>query len=132
MNYTQFKQEQEKKYNEFPFLFAFSDKQLEEGKEKLGVKENKELLSIGQGAFIRKKDIQAFKDLVDTFDKEKTEFLKDEKNLQDALEYELANHEYCITYSHEPTLEVLGLSFESLTDRQKEILKKAKENCLKE
>jgi hypothetical protein len=131
MKYTKFKQEQEKKYNEFPFMYAFNSKQLNEGMKKLNVKNADELYSIGGGGFIRKKDDKAFQDLINTVEKEIEEFLKDDDQLLDALKYELGNHEYCISYDYEPVLEALGLPrYQDLTGRQKEILNKAKKQYL--
>mgnify|MGYP006971785061 CR=1 FL=1 len=130
MKYQTFRDKQEKKYSEFPLVFAFSDKQLEEGKEKLGVKDNNELSSIGGGGYIKKTDSEAYKNLINGFDRDLKTFLKDDKQFVEALEYELSNHEYCITYDYEPTLDALGLSFESLTEKQKDLLVLAKKNYL--
>ena len=54
--YSAFKKSKQQKVDEFPMIFAFSQEQLEEGKARLGVTDNKELLSIGAGGFIRKSD----------------------------------------------------------------------------
>lgn len=130
MNYIAFKETLQKKINEFPILFAFNEEQLEKGKQKLGVKENNELISIGNGGFIRKVDKTAFINLSKDSTKELEEFLSEEDHLFDAFKYELSNHEYCISNDHDSALEALGLSFEELTEEQKKILKRAKRKYL--
>ena len=109
MKYTDFTKEIQAKIDAFPFMFAFSNQQLEEGKQKLGVTDNSELLSIGAGGFIRKTDKQAYFDLMKSHDKSLTDFLKDPEQLKDAFKYELDNHEFCITWETEPALEALGI-----------------------
>lgn len=130
MKYYEFKQQQEKKLNDFPIFFAFSDKQFEEGKEKLQIKDNSELLSIGAGGYIRKSDKEAFKKMFNDSDIARQEFLKDPEQLKDALIYELGNHEFCITYDYDDALEALDLDINTMTEEQKEILKQAKNEYL--
>ncbi|WP_195336948.1 DUF7659 family protein [Paraclostridium bifermentans] len=122
--YRELKEKQGKEVNEFPMMFAFSNKQFAEGMEKLGLKENEtnKLLSIGAGGFIRKSDRKAFDDM----------FVRQEKELKNAIEedltgegfiynmfnYELGNHEYCITWELDETLNTLGLTMEEINSNE--------------
>lgn len=126
MKYTELLKKQSQEFEKIPKFFAFSQKQLEEWKEKLGVKDNKELLSIGHGWFIKKTDWNAYENKMEEMDKEKIEFLSVRENLIDSLVYELGNHEHCITWRYSDALEALGLELDTLTDFQKECLKEAK------
>jgi hypothetical protein len=104
-------------------MFAFSNQQFTEGKQKLGVTDNSELLSIGYGGYIRKTDREAYRDLLEAGDKELKEYLKEPEQLKDALIYELGNHEYCITYDLEPALEALSL--DNPTPEQQSVISEA-------
>ena len=125
--YSTFKKSKQQKVDEFPMMFAFSQEQLEEGKARLGVTDNKELLSIGAGGFIRKSDREEFDNLFIQLDKELAENLNDDEFLYEAFLYELANHEYCYSWDLTDSLDVLGLTVEQVKadDRMYSILKKA-------
>lgn len=125
ITYKQFKDIQAKGINDFPMFFAFNDSQFEEGKQKLGITSNSELLSIGMGGYIRKTDRELFKLTLSNKNKALKEFLKDNDNLKDALVYELNNHEYFITRDKTDTLNSLDLVYDKLSDTQKVILKQA-------
>lgn len=127
--YLEFKEEVEKEINDFPCFYAFSEEQLKEGLKKL--KTNKgNICSIGYGGFIRKSDKEAYKKMWDDLNKKEKELLKDKEFLFQAFRYELANHEFCITYDYEDALSVFGLEYEDLTEEQLNILEKAKEDYL--
>lgn len=110
----------QKEVDNFPFIFAFSAKQLEEGKKKLGVKSNSELLSIGAGGFVRKIDEAAMSEM---FSRQRQE-LKDniaadttgEGFIKAMFAYELEEHEYCVTYDLEQTLNALELTVNEIND----------------
>ena len=125
--YSTFKKSKQQKVDEFPMMFAFSQEQFEEGKARLGVTDNKELLSIGAGGFIRKSDREEFDNLFIQLDKELAENLNDDEFLYEAFLYELANHEYCYSWDLTDSLDVLGLTVEQVKsdDRMYSILKKA-------
>lgn len=125
MKYYNFKQENSKKFEAFPMAFAYNKQQFEEAKIKLGVKDSSELYSIWGNGLIRKTDSEAFNKLVDDIYKSHTEFLAIPENLKDAMVYELENHEFCYTGEVEDTLEALGLSLDTITEEQKNILKEA-------
>lgn len=129
--YLILKAKHEKLINDFPQFFAFSESQFEEGLKKLNTtKEN--LVSTGYGGFIKKEDKNKYIEMFKEINKESKESLKDDGLLFDALRYELSNHEFIITYDYKDTLNALGLSYESLTENQINILEKAKENYLQE
>lgn len=133
-NYFDMKARHEKEINEFPFGFAFSNEQFKNMMEKWGLTENDtdKILSIGMGGFIRKTDKESMEKLLERHKEEKEKVLSNDKFLQEAIEYELANHEYIITYDAEPTLSALGFNLEILQDKRfKNIFEKAKKNYLK-
>lgn len=131
--YIEYKDEFEKTVNNFPMMFAFSNEQLEQGKTQLGVSDNKELLSIGDGGFIRKTDRQAYLDMVDYLNEKLQQGLfNDDEFLYEAFLYELGNHEYCITYDLTDMLDTLCLDEEQVRNnpRMNKILNTALDNYL--
>lgn len=133
-SYLDMKARHEKEINEFPFGFAFSNEQFKEMMEKWGLTENDtdKILSIGMGGYIRKIDKENMQNLFKRHKEEKEKGYKNDQFLQSAIEYELGNHEYIITYDLEPTLSALGYSIDILQNKRfKNILEKAKKNYLK-
>lgn len=116
--YVELKNKLQKEFDEFPFGFAFSQEQFEKMKEELGVKENNELISIGAGGYIRKSDEKALDDLINGKELRMKEAIDQDKTgegfIKDMFLYELANHEYCITYELEDTLNALDLTYEDV------------------
>ena len=111
--------------------FAFSDKQFNELMIKLGYDDEnvflKDIMTIGGGSIILKKDKELIMNTFDRIDKELTENFKNDEFLESAFEYELGNHEYCITYDISETLDVLDISYDEykMSERIKKIAKKA-------
>ena len=128
--YLIFKKEMEGNINNFPMFFAFSDDQFKEGLNKLEVKKN-EIISIGAGGFIRKSDKKKYLKMLENHNQKEEGLLKDDDFLFQGFRYELANHEFCITYDYTDTLNCFGLDEESLTKKQINILERAKEDYLK-
>ena len=117
--------------SKFPIFYAFDKKQFEDGLKKLNTnKEN--LLNVGFSGFIKNTDFKKYKEMWEKITKETKEALKDNNFLFNAFKYELANHEYCITYDHEDSLNALNLQYNNLTISQRRILAKAKKEYLKE
>jgi len=84
--------------------------------EKLGVTDaQKELYSIGGGGYIRKSDSKALSDLVIRLDAEMKTAMEDKQFMTDAIRYELANHEYCITHDPTQTIELLDIDMTNPT-----------------
>lgn len=121
--YMELKNKIQKEVDEFPIGFAFSNEQFEKMKEELGVKEDSELLSIGAGGFIRKTDREAFNELFNNKAKRIDEAIAEDKTgegfIKDMFLYELANHEYCITYDLEDTLYALDLTYEEVMNDER-------------
>ena len=135
MKYTELKQKHEKELNNFKdMFFAFNDKQFNEGMESIGLteKDTDKIYSLGGGGYILKEKSKDFNNMFENRHTELSEALKDKDFLLDALSYELANHEFCITYDYEPTFESLGITIEDIKklDFGLEVLQKAKENAL--
>ena len=130
MKYSEFKAAQSAAISAFPIAWAFSQSQLAEAMEKLGVKDQSELAQTYGGGLIRKTDAQSLRDLHARQSVERSEFLADPANLKSALVYELSNHEYCITYDHSSALSALGLRSSELSSDQWDILKDAKTKYL--
>ena len=116
--YAELKNNLQKEFDAFPFGFAFSNEQFEKMKEELGVKENSELISIGAGGFIRKTDEKALDELISGKEKRMKEAIASDPTgegfIKDMFLYELANHEYCITYDLDDTLYALDLTLEEI------------------
>lgn len=121
--YMELKNKIQKEVDEFPIGFAFSNEQFEKMKEELGVKEDSELLSIGAGGFIRKTDKEAFNELFNNKAKRIDEAIAEDKTgegfIKDMFLYELANHEYCITYDLEDTLYALDLTYDEVMNDER-------------
>lgn len=131
--YIEYKKYCEEKVNAFPMMFAFSKKQFEEGLTKLGVTEE-EVLSIGAGGFIRKSDREAFSDLMNSLDiKLESSIKEDDEFVVQMFEYEMGNHEYCITYDDDEIIDVCGLKLDKFKadDRLKKLYAEAKKNYLR-
>ncbi len=123
------KDKHQKMINNFNMFFAFSNEQLEEGLKKLNTTKNN-IISIDFGGFIKKEDKEDYLNMLKVMNKESEESLKDDIFLYEGFRYELANHEFCITYDFTDTLEVFGLEEDKLTEKQNNILFKARKDYL--
>lgn len=126
MKYIDLKQQQQERVNNFEGLFfAFSDKQMSEGLARYGISEEEateKVSSLGMGGFILKEKRSEFYALLEQFEVELAALKQDHERLLEALSYELANHEYCITGDLEPALMALDLQPD---DVPKDVLEKA-------
>ena len=118
--YQEMKDRQQKEFDAFPMRAAFSQQQFQQMMEKWGLTLNDtdKICSIGGGCYIRKADIAAFTTLINKTAAElKNAITADTTGdgfIFDMFVYELANHEYCITYDLEDTLDALGLTPEEV------------------
>ena len=136
-NYKNFKERQQKEINSLPIYWAFGKKQTKELMEKLNIKDNNELKEkcFGiLGGIALKEDK---KNIIDTFkrhNEELQEVLKDDDFLQDALEYELGNHEYIVTYDISEALNTLGITYKEYKENKRinKVAKMAVKNYLKD
>lgn len=124
LNYVDFRAQQRKTFNDFPCAFAFSKEQFEEALKKLNVKTD-EVYS-GEGGIIYKKtDAKKLWAMLSNFDTELETNLKADSFLFDAVSYELANHEYVITYDLDAALSPLNLVPLKLSKQQGQIVLEA-------
>lgn len=114
--YAEMKKRQQERVNALPLMFAFSQQQFNEGMAKLGLEPSDTHLitSIGAGGFIRKADVPLFNETMEALSIEAQAAIDEDMDgtgfIKDMFLYELANHEYCITYDLEPTLDALNLT----------------------
>ena len=131
--YREYNKECEKKVNNFPMMFAFSKGQFLEVLKKLGVSED-EVMSIGLGGYIRKRDEKAFEDLMNSMELEKITAIKEDDDfVVQMFEYEMGNHEYCINGDDENIAHICGLSINEIIydERLSKLYKQAKKNYLR-
>jgi hypothetical protein len=130
--YIKLNEKIQKEINNFPIIFAFNDKQLKEGMEKFKTNK-KELLSIENcGGLIRRKDKNKYLNMIKTHDEEIKKAREDDEYIYEMFRYELANHEYIITFDETDTLECLGYdSSKQLDKRTYNLFLKAKNDYLK-
>ncbi len=120
--YIEMKDRHQKEFDNFPMKFAFSDKQFKESMEDLGLteKDTDKIIAIGAGGFIRKTDFEAYKEMCERTIKEMQDAINEDKTgegfIKDMFKYELANHEYCITYELDSTLDAVGLTIEEVNN----------------
>jgi hypothetical protein len=123
--YSVLKEQHQKEINDFPLMFAFSNKQFAEGMEKLGLKENDtdKIISIGAGGYMKKSDEKAFDDILARHEVERKEEVNNDTDgtgyILDMFSYELSNHEYCYTGDISDTLECLGYTREEINQDAK-------------
>ena len=137
--YRQLKNRQQKELDAFPLGAAFSNKQFEEMMQGWGfaVDETDKIISIGAGCFIRKSDKEAFFNMFERHNKEMQDAIAADTTgdgfIYDMFYDELANHEYCITYDLDETLDALNLTAEQVNADKRLLhgLNKAEKNYLK-
>ena len=125
--YQELRTRQQNEVDALPLGFAFSEKQFEEMKAKLGVKENSELYRLGStGGFYRKIDADL---IIGTFkrhqeERQKAIFTANGINtayVQSMIYYEMCNHEFAINHDgREEVLEACNLT-EELLDKHSEL-----------
>lgn len=129
MNYTELKKKEEDRISSVPIVWAFSDAQLKEGAESKGL-EVTELRAIGAGGYMRPQDKHLLDEAFEQNEKEREEWLKDPKNLEEAFRYELSNHEYCFTYDDVKAWVAVGLSMKNSTPEQRQVFVTARDSYL--
>ena len=119
--YLALKNKHEKEVNAFPMFFAFSDKQFEDGMAKFGLKpdETDKIYKFGNtGGFYRRTDSKKLKEMLIRHTAEMQQAIEEDLTgdefIYDMFNYELSNHEYCITWDLAPTLDCLGLTLEEV------------------
>ncbi len=118
--YHEIKTRHQEEFNSFPMFFAFSNRQFAEGMKKLDLEPtdtDKVYGFGGTGGYYRKTDSEKLHGMLEKNEKELLKALENDSFALDALEYELANHEFSLTHDPKPALAALGLD---LTDIKKD------------
>lgn len=115
-SYAVMKYAQQKEYNEFckgKVFYAFNEEQFAEGMKRLGLTpdDTDKIYRDPYGGYILRSQAPARAALVKRLNSERQEHLKDYNFLKSAFRYELANHEYCVTYEYGDTFNALGMTF---------------------
>lgn len=116
-NYRNLKNNNQSKVDSFKDLFfAFSAKQFAEGMQSLKLLpgETDKVVHIGSGGYVLKSEFPRFQSILSENQASLKSFLATKEGLLDALEYELANHEYAYTYEANEAIESLGLDPETI------------------
>lgn len=115
--YRQMKDRQQAEVNAFPLGAAFTEEQLREQLQKLGLDPETgraEVVGIGAGCFIRKTDKEAFLALMKRHQDERAAAIQADPDgtgfIYDMFRHELANHEYSYTGDLAETLDALGMT----------------------
>ncbi len=120
--YEEIKNKHQKRVNDFPLGFAFSNKQFKDMMEKWGLDENDtdKIYSIGGGGFIRKSDLEEYNKMWTEIRKEEKDLIEQDKTgegyIKDMFLYELENHEYGYTHELEDTLNALELTYDQVME----------------
>lgn len=132
--YYKYKKNREDGISNFEGLFfAFNQKQLKEGIEKVGATPDNKIVSVGAGGYVLESRLIEFEELLkDSRTGLKTK-LRKKSFFYDAMYYELCNHEYSITLSEQGALEALGINEKWIEKNNLiEEYKRAKKDALKD
>lgn len=119
MTYSELKKKTQKMFDDFHekyAFFAFNDEQFEDGKKKLNVSKDNKITPIYGGGFVLSSKVNEYRELIAKASQMEKDFAKTEKGLESMLWYELANHEYVVTYDLDDTLEACNLTDEYNND----------------
>lgn len=137
--YAQQKNRHQKEMDAFPLGACFSNEQFDQMMRNWGLtpKDTDKICSVGGGCYVRKSDCAAFCEMLNRFVKEREEAIAADKTgdgfIYHMFLYELANHEYCITFDLEETLDALDLTMEQINADKRLLhgLRKAEKEYLK-
>lgn len=139
--YAKLKETHQKSVNALPIKFAFSNEQFKNAMEGWGltVDDTDRIYKLGgTGGFYRREDSKLIFDTLEQNEREMKDAIAADKDgtgfIKDMFRYELANHEFCVTYDLEPTLDALGFTIEEVftDDALRNGLKLAQEEYLKD
>ena len=132
--YLELRQKHQDEMNSFPIFFAFSQSQFKKGMEKLGLSEDDtdKIYSLGGGGYYRRTDAEALREMFERHEKERKENLSNEQYAYEMFLYELSNHEYCITFDLDETLDACDITLNMLNDNEMlaEALRRAEKDYL--
>lgn len=119
--YAEMKSRHQERINALPLKFAFGMNQFREMMESWGLTENdtdRIYKMGGTGGFYLREDSKLIFTTLEENEIEMQAAIRNDLDgsgfVKDMFRYELANHEYCITYDLEPTLDALGLSVDDV------------------
>lgn len=118
--YQELKSRQQAEIETLPIFWAFSKKQFEEGLESFGLttEDTGKLYNLPGGGFIRKTDSHLPHEMFEKHRVELDQAIQSDETganfIFDMFDYELGNHEYCITMDVEPTIDALGLTMDEV------------------
>lgn len=130
-SYQEIKARHQADVNAFPMGAAFSNEQLAQMMQKFGLPNDKtgyaQIVSLGAGCFIMRKDIPAWKEMNERHEREMKEFRKSREELTEALRYEFRNHECQFSHDTDNAVRAVGLSPEEIEndDELRKIYNKA-------
>ena len=115
--YIEMKNRHQQEVNALPIKFAFSNKQFEEAMAGWGLTpdDTDKIYKLGgTGGFYLRHDSKLIFDTLERHANEQADAIAADKDgmgyIYQMFLYELGNHEYCITYDLEPTLDACGLT----------------------
>lgn len=120
--YIEYKNKSQRRFDNFEGIaFAFNKDQFKKGMEKLGLTENDtdKVVNIGYGGFMLKSRVNDYIKMNQDLEDEKAELMKNDEFLYQMFRYELANHEYCITYNIDSALDALGLTYKDVEEDER-------------
>ena len=134
MKYRELTSKHQKEVNALPIMFAFSNKQFEEGmRNQLGLDPNEtdKIYKLGStGGFYKKSDAPLLKETFDRHALELQEAMKDDDFVLDMFEYEMGNHEYQISRDKEEVINACGLDLDEMDERLERLWKQARKHFL--
>lgn len=125
MTYIEFKKQQYEKLNNLPIFYAFNKEQFEKGMAEKGVK-LEDVFDMGAGAYCDKKNVKLIDEAFDS-SKILVKLLENTKFFEEALKYELWNHEFSYTGDPRDAMEVLSITKDDIkkhADNGSELAKK--------
>ena len=118
--YQQITKRHQKEFGKLPIFFAFNTQQFKEGMERFGLKET-DILSIFKlpgGGFYKREDSDLIKEWYERTEREFKNALSEDTTgegfIFEMFDYELSNHEYCVTGDLEETLNAAGFTFQQV------------------
>jgi len=123
-SYTQLKERQQDEFNNFDIGAAFSNEQFKEMMKKWGFREKQigNIISIGNGCYIKKSDKDAYIEMIKRHKKEHEDAIAADKTgegyIYQMFLREMCNHEYGYTYELDDTLMALGLKMSTIMENE--------------
>ncbi len=125
-SYITLKNQHQKEVDGFPFFFAFTKDQYEEGMRKFGLKssDTDKICRLGStGGFLLKTDRAKMHEMFGRHERERKEAIAADKTgngyIYDMFNTELSNHEYVVTGDITDTLDALGMEYSDIVADQR-------------